>query len=257
MSVAATSGGAIGNPSWLTHKVPVLDAAGNVADHAPSFTTSEIPATLPNRLDAAGISWRYFSEASSNPLAQIADQLEDQGLGVRAIDALAQSPRFAASYDETTKDLDKSFSGLLAAGKVGQVNWIRPGAFNSEHPGLSGVAAGAAWTRAVVSAIARSPYWAESAIFITWDDYGGFYDHVAPPRVDAVGLGFRVPAIVVSPYARNAVLHETLEVSSILRFVEKSFSLQPLTERDANANDFMSAFDFAQPPRPAGDFLVD
>jgi phospholipase C len=106
----------------------------------------------------------------------------------------------------------------------------------------------------VVNAIIDSRYWPESAIFITYDDFGGFYDHVAPPQVDDLGLGFRVPAIVVSPYARRAVVHETLEVSSILRFVETTFGLPAMTARDGKANDFSSAFDFNQRPRPASDF---
>src|SRR5262249_39709839 len=220
MSVAASSGRAIGNPSILTKKVPVLDASGHVVDHSQRFTRAEIPVTLPNLLDAAGITWRYYSEAGSNVFSKTADELEDQGLGIASIEALASSPAFNASYDNRTADLKANFAGVLAARAVGQVNWIRPGALNSEHPGLSGVRKGGEWTRAVVNAIIESEYWPESAIFIAWDDYGGFYDHVAPPQVDELGLGFRVPGIVVSPFARSAVLHDTLEVSSILKFVE-------------------------------------
>jgi phospholipase C len=98
------------------------------------------------------------------------------------------------------------------------------------------------------------PYWADSAIFIVWDDFGGFYDHVAPPQVDEFGLGFRVPALIVSPYARNTVLHDAVEVSSILKFAEKTFSLPDLGGRDTAASDLMSAFDFAQSPRKPSDF---
>src|SRR5262249_48039922 len=153
-------------------------------------------------LDAAGIAWHYFSEASSNLLGGVADDLEDQGLGIGAIEVLKAAPSFATSYDTTTEDLDKNLGAVLAAGHIGQVNWIRPGAPSSEHPLLSSVHGGAAWTRAVVNAIVQSRYWPQAAIFITFDDFGGFYDHVAPPQLDAFGLGFRVPAIVVSPYAR-------------------------------------------------------
>src|SRR5262249_28097437 len=153
---------------------------------------------------------------------------------------------FATSYDTTTEDLDKNLGAVLAAGHIGQVNWIRPGAPSSEHPLLSSVHGGAAWTRAVVNAIVQSRYWPQAAIFITFDDFGGFYDHVAPPQLDAFGLGFRVPAILVSPYARHAVVHDTLEVSSILRFIETNFGLPTMTERDAQAADFMDAFDFTQ-----------
>jgi phospholipase C len=254
MSIAASCGRAVGNPGLLSHKVPVLDAKGNIVDHPQTFSRAEISVTLPNLLEAKGISWRYFSEASANPIANGADWLEDQGLGIGSIEVLKQAKSFATSYDEKTQDLDKNFASVLARGDIGQVNWLRPGAINSEHPAISTVHGGAEWTRAVVNAIIDSRYWPESAIFITYDDFGGFYDHVAPPQVDDLGLGFRVPAIVVSPYARRAVVHETLEVSSILRFVETTFGLPAMTARDGKANDFSSAFDFNQRPRPASDF---
>jgi phospholipase C len=113
---------------------------------------------------------------------------------------------------------------------------------------------GVEWTRGVVNSIIASRYWADSAIFIVWDDFGGFYDHVAPPQVDAFGLGFRVPALIVSPYARTTVLHDTVEVSSILKFAEKTFSLPDMGGRDTAAKDFMNAFDFSRHPRPPSDF---
>jgi phospholipase C len=254
-SVAATSGGAIGNPNVLTHQVPFLDASGNTVSHPQELAATEIATTLPNELDAAGISWRYFSELSGSLVGYTADEIEDQGIGIGAIDVLKASPNFATYYDDQTKDLDQNFADVLASGMIGQVNWLRPGALNSEHPGLSSVHGGADWTRKVVNAILNSPYWPESAIFITYDDFGGFYDHVAPPELDRFGLGFRVPAFVISPYAKKGVVvHETLEVSSILRFVEKNFGLPTMTARDAAASDFTSAFDFSQAPRPASDF---
>jgi phospholipase C len=254
-SIAATSGRAVSNPNLFTKKVQALDAHGQLVDHDMDFTADEIATTLPNELAAAGISWHYFSEASADPLGSIADDLEDQGLGISAIQVLRFIPSFATSYDTKTADLDVNLAAVLDAGGIGQVNWIRPGALNSEHPGLSPVHKGADWTRSVVNAIIASRYWPESAIFITFDDFGGFYDHVAPPALDEFGLGLRVPAIVISPYARRAVLHDTLEVSSILRFVEENFGLPTMTKRDAQAADFMNAFDFKSKPRPASDFL--
>src|SRR5262249_59469989 len=101
---------------------------GHVVDHPMSFSAAEIATTLPNELDAAGIAWHYFSEASSNLLGGVADDLEDQGLGIGAIEVLKAAPSFATSYDTTTEDLDKNLGAVLAAGHIGQVNWIRPGA---------------------------------------------------------------------------------------------------------------------------------
>ena len=97
----------------------------------------------------------------------------------------------------------------------------------------------------------RGPDWSSTAIFLTWDDFGGFYDHVAPPQVDLFGLGFRVPMLVISPYARRGYIdHRTEEFSSVLRFIERDFSLPAMTRRDAATPDMAADFDFHQPPRP-------
>jgi phospholipase C len=254
MSVSARAGRSIGNPNLLTGKVTVLDAQGNQVEHAPTFGAGEIPVTLPNQLDKAGLPWRYFAEAGSNIVENVADYFEDQGTGVAAIDVLKNAPSYASSFIDKTPALDRIFASILAAGNVGAVNWIHPGAMNSEHPGVSPLQDGVEWTRGVVNAILKSPYWADSAIFIVWDDFGGFYDHVPPPQVDEFGLGFRVPALIVSPYARTAVLHDTVEVSSILKFAEKTFALPDMGGRDTAAKDLMNAFDFTRHPRPASDF---
>lgn len=169
MSVAARAGRAIGNPNLLTGKVPVLDANGNQVDHPATFDASEIPVTLPNELEAAGLPWRYFTEAGSNIVDDVADYFEDQGSGVGAIDVLKNAPSFAASFDTRTADLDRNFAAVLAAGNIGAVNWIHPGATHSEHPGVSPLHEGVEWTRGVVNAILDSDYYNDSAIFIVWD----------------------------------------------------------------------------------------
>ena len=97
----------------------------------------------------------------------------------------------------------------------------------------------------------EGPDWASTAIFITWDDFGGFYDHVSPPPIDKFGLGPRVPLLIISPYVRKGMVsHTQYELSSFLSFVEKRFYLAPLTERDQKANDMLDSFDFTQPPLP-------
>ena len=102
----------------------------------------------------------------------------------------------------------------------------------------------------VVNGLGHSSYWNSLAIFITWDDYGGFYDHVAPPQVDQYGYGFRVPCLVISPYARQGFLDSTVnDHTSILKFVEARFGLNSLSARDAAANNFSEAFDFSKPAR--------
>ena len=254
MSVAASSGRAISNPGIFNHLLTVLDAQGNQVSHPESFSAAEIATTLPNELEKAGLTWKYYSEASANPIANLADTLEDQGLGIGMIEVLKATHSYARSYDTTTQDLDVNLGRSLAHGAA-NVTWIRPGAINSEHPLISGVESGAGWTRKVVNAILASPAYRDSAIFITYDDFGGFYDHVAPPKVDDLGLGFRVPLMVISPYARRGVvLHQTYEVAAILKYAESIFGLPSMTHRDAAANDLSAAFDYSQKPRPASDF---
>ena len=106
-----------------------------------------------------------------------------------------------------------------------------------------------------MNAIGASQYWDRCVIFITWDDFGGFYDHVPPPQVDSMGLGFRVPCLIVSPYAKKGYVdHTQYEHSSICKFAESLYDLPAMTARDAAANDMMNAFDFTQKPRPFSDF---
>jgi phospholipase C len=119
----------------------------------------------------------------------------------------------------------------------------------SEHTPAS-VCEGENWTVSLLQALASGPDWKDTAVFITWDDFGGFYDHVAPQQVDRFGLGFRVPLIVVSPYAKKGYIdHERGEFSSVLKFIEKDFGLANLTDRDLNTTDLTQFFDFNQAPQ--------
>ena len=96
----------------------------------------------------------------------------------------------------------------------------------------------------------QSDSWDSSAFFLTYDDWGGWYDHVPPPQIDERGYGFRVPSLLVSPYARKGRIdHTLLDHTSILKFIEENWSIPPLAERDAKANNFTSAFDFSGSPR--------
>jgi phospholipase C len=255
-TVAASCGGMISNASILTHKCKVIDANGQIHDHASTFDATEIPTTLPNELEKKGLTWMYYQEGSGgNPVIDLIEKLEDNDTSISAIDVVRNLPSFNTCFDDTTPTLDKSLDAALAAGKCGNVTWIKPGPFVSEHPGISSVAAGAEWTRGVVNAIGRSKYWGHCAILITWDDFGGFYDHVTPPQVDILGLGFRVPCVVVSPYAKKGYVDKTLyEHSSLVKFAETVFGIAPMNARDKAANDLTNAFDFNQTPRDFAEF---
>ncbi|HLJ03301.1 MAG TPA: alkaline phosphatase family protein [Solirubrobacteraceae bacterium] len=158
-----------------------------------------------------------------------------------------------------------SFFTAAARGELPAVSWIAPNDKVSEHPpGL--VSTGQAFVTSLVNAVMRSSDWSSTAIFISWDDWGGFYDHVVPPRVDGDGYGLRVPGLVISPYARQGFVdHQTLSHDAYLKFIEDDFlggaRLNPLTdgrpdlrpsvrENAPILGDLAADFDFGQPPRP-------
>ncbi len=135
-------------------------------------------------------------------------------------------------------------------GTLPQVSWVIPSEAESEHP-TAGVKEGMSYVTGLVNAVMRGPNWNSTAIFISWDDWGGFYDHVTPPQVDEFGLGIRVPGLVISPYARqNYVDHKTYSFESWLKLVEERFGISSMTARDNSADDMTDAFDFTQEPRP-------
>lgn len=255
--VAGTSGGYVGSDSPLGAQV--LDANGNVVPHKNHFSPTEIPTTLLNELEKKGLPWRFYQEAAtSDPgLYGAIDKQFSGDTTVSRIEVAGSLPTYKRWYINTVSDFDKSFAAQLASGDVGAVTYIQPSPTNTEHPGMSRVAHGAEWTRRVVNAIGQSKYWDKCAIIITWDDSGGYFDHVPPPQVDRFGLGFRVPALVVSPWAKkDFVDHNVYEHCSFLRLAEDTFGIAPMTNRDAAADPFTNSFDFNQAPRPFSDFFV-
>jgi phospholipase C len=132
-----------------------------------------------------------------------------------------------------------------AQGTLPAVSFIAP-AGSSEHP-PGRIQAGQAFIRAIVTELMRSKLWNSSAFMWSYDDWGGWYDHVKPPQVDAYGYGFRVPALLVSPWARHGYIDSTqLDFTSMLKFIEQNWGLAPLAARDAKANSIAGAFDFSQ-----------
>jgi phospholipase C len=143
----------------------------------------------------------------------------------------------------------------LRTGGLPEVSWLVPPSIYDEHPGAGkSVCAGENWTVKQLNALMRSRYWRSTVVVVVWDDFGGFYDPVVPPHLDILGLGPRTPALIISPYARGGdsrlggfVDHTTYEFSSVLRFMELLHGLDPLTERDANADPLSGALDFEEP----------
>ncbi|MEP6757922.1 MAG: alkaline phosphatase family protein [Actinomycetota bacterium] len=187
-------------------------------------------AVLPDRLQAAGISWKEYRGENEwvQPLRMV------------------RHVRFSSMWNNVVPA--KQFATDLAAGNLPAVSWVTPPFPLSDHPPQS-VCLGENWTVELLNQLMQSPDWSSTAVVLTWDDFGGFYDHVAPPHVDMYGLGPRVPTIVISPYARAGYVdHTTYEFASVLRFIETIFDLAPLTSRDANSSDMLGAFDFNQQP---------
>jgi phospholipase C len=153
----------------------------------------------------------------------------------------------------------------LRANRLPAVSWVIPSGIVSEHP-TSSIRAGQAYVTGAINAIMRSRAWSSTAIFLTWDDWGGFYDHVRPPVVDGNGYGFRVPGIVISPYARRGFIdHQRLSFDAFAKFIEDDFlhgqRLDPRTdgrpdprptvrENARGLGDLRRDFNFSQRPRP-------
>jgi phospholipase C len=138
----------------------------------------------------------------------------------------------------------------IANGTLSDVSWVTPTALASDHARIND-GTGPSWVASIVNAIGTSAYWQDTAIFIVWDDWGGWYDHVAPPIYSSYEAGFRVPLIVVSPYAKSGyVSHVTHTFGSLLRFIEVTYGLPSLGYEDARSDDMSDCFNFNQPPVP-------
>ena len=142
----------------------------------------------------------------------------------------------------------RQFSRDVAAGNLPDVSWVIGAPGGDEHPPKNVQTGQDSVADDIVNKLGESSYWGGLALFLTWDDYGGFYDHVPPPQVDAYGYGFRVPCLVISPFARKGFVDSAVnDHTSILRFIETRYGLAPLSSRDAKANPMLEAFDFQQP----------
>jgi len=197
--------------------------------------------TLRDLLDAKQLSWRYYTPAVGQSLPG------DQWNAFDAIKPVRYGPEWSSNdvSPETRVFTDISRNTLPA------VSWIIPDAQNSDHP-AEGSDTGPSWVAQIVNAIGKSPAWDSTAIIIVWDDWGGWYDHVAPPGPRRYGgLGFRVPLIAVAPFAKDGyVSHDDYQFGSIVRFIEDNWNLGSLGTTDATSPDFVDDFfDFTQKAR--------
>jgi len=206
----------------------------------PCFTQYD---TMADTLDSAGVSWKYYA-----PLVNYA------GGRLWSPFAAIRDVRYGPDWTRNIISPQTKVLTDAANQRLAQVSWVIPDAADSDHAGTQSDK-GPSWVAGVVNAIGESPYWDTTAIVVLWDDWGGWYDDVPPPQLDFVGLGIRVPCIVISPYAKAGyVSHTQYEFGSVLRFIEETFGLPSLGPSsrgytDTRAHSLVDAFDFKQQPR--------
>jgi phospholipase C len=218
-------------------------------------------------LDKAGVSWRYYigDDTCGEPPCPGPN---DRAMSSKSV--FMPVAGFTSFWDDERDGIHDNLRpvhGYLGAahdGTLPEVSWIMPSSGVSDHPASpSTIRTSMAYVTRLVNAAMKGPDWDSTAIFITWDDWGGFYDHVQPEKIDRNGHGLRVPGLVISPYAKEGYIdHTQLSFDSYLKLIEDRFlggqRLDPATDgrpdprptvREPKANDLWSAFDFTQPPR--------
>jgi phospholipase C len=201
--------------------------------------------TMADSLDSASVSWHYYVENwnAKGPYADFS------GGAWNAFDAI-KAVRYGADWKKNVIMPNSTVLTDAAKGTLPSVSWVIPKLTDSDHP-ASGCRNGPTWVSQVVDAIGKGPDWNSTAIVITWDDWGGWYDNVPPPQLDYVSLGMRVPMIIVSPYAKHHYVSKTqYEFGSILKFIEQNFGAPSLGATDVRANSIADGFDFTQKPAP-------
>ena len=221
-------------------------------------------------LHEAGVSWGYYVGEGYQP-----DCDDDNGAmfckhkpQTPGFDSMVNPlPRFQTVRDDHQLDNIQPVTTFLKAAKDGAlpaVSWVIPDEEHSEHP-PSSIRAGQAYVTNLINTIMQGPNWDSTAIFLAWDDWGGFYDHVAPPKIDQNGYGLRVPAMVISPYARRGYIdHQTLSFDAYLKFIEDRFlggqrldpnndgrpDPRPTVREDVpDLGNLLADFNFEQAPR--------
>jgi phospholipase C len=241
------------------------DFRGNLKKKIPDYAWTDITYLLHKH----NVSWRYYVFSGTQP-----DCEDDAAISCKPIPQDAKTPGIwnPLPWFSTVRENWQlsnitplgNFFKAAKKGKLPAVSWIVPTQKVSEHPpGL--VSAGQAYVTTLVNAIMRSPNWSSTAIFLTWDDWGGFYDHVLPPTVDAESYGLRVPGLVISPYAKRGYIdHQILSFDAYLKFIEDRFldgeRLNPKTDGRPDPRPYVREdipllgnlvddFDFTQKPR--------
>lgn len=219
--------------------VALIDPAGK--ESTATYPCYDHP-TLSDLLTSSQISWRYYTPSAGS--------LWTAPNAIQHI-CVPDSTQTVCTGGSWTANVILHQTQVLtdiANNQLAAVSWVIPSGQASDHP-LQTDGSGPAWVASIVNAIGNSPYWSNTVVFITWDDWGGWYDHVAPPVINSYEYGFRVPLIVVSPYAKPSyVSHVNHDFGSILKFIEGVYNLPSLGYADAVSDDLGDCFDFSQTP---------
>jgi phospholipase C len=245
-SIAAQDGGSVDNPRRTgffsntfgcdapTQQKTLILRHGHYSYVRPCFKFK----TAGDELSAHHVPWTYYAASP-----------DQKGYIWSAYSAIKRYRENSVRWNRFVRPVDNVVRDIRND-RLPPVTWITPRFELSDHPDYN-LCYGENWTAQVIDAIMNSPIWKNTAIFLTWDDYGGFYDHVPPPHVDTFGLGFRVPLLVISPYAKQGVVdHHLGEFSSVVKFIEDNWGLSRIAYRDRIATDLSYDFNFRQKPRP-------
>ncbi|MBA3350688.1 MAG: hypothetical protein H0T12_09065 [Actinobacteria bacterium] len=220
------------------HNAYRLEEISDVSGLAERFWTERWPCTdmrvLQDLLEEQGVSWRYYRGG---------------GIHQKAAIKMIRHIRLGPMWRKVVSN--KQFDADVRRGRLPSVSWLLPPPGFTDHPSNPSICQGENWTVNRLNLLMNSRYWRSTAVILTWDDFGGFYDHVPPPHVDLYGMGPRVPAIVLSPWARSGYVdHHTYDFSSVLKTIEELHGLGSLGERDKRADAMWQSFDFDQEPLP-------
>ncbi|HTE01859.1 MAG TPA: alkaline phosphatase family protein [Mucilaginibacter sp.] len=238
-----TTDGAVTPDGFVVNTSYTVNAPHPASANAATLVPNQTNPTIGDRLSDKGVSWAWYSGGWDNALAGNPDptfQFHHQPFAYYAKYADGTLGKTEHLKDETV------FIAAAKAGTLPAVSFVKPLGINNEHPGYSDVQAGESHTVDLINAVLNGPNGKDAVIIITYDENGGFWDHVAPPVIDKKwGPGTRVPTIIISPFAKQGYVdHTQYETVGILSFIEKRWGLQPLSDRDRNANPFNNAFNF-------------
>jgi phospholipase C len=222
--------------------------------------------TLATRLDSAGVTWKYYTPCFSSADQSGCSPSSDCDGGKSACDAdlldafdVIYEVRHGSEWGSNVSWPETNIFSDISKGTLPAVSWVIPEDDANDHPGQACKCdTGPSWVASVVNAVGESKFWNSSVIVVLWDDWGGFYDHVAPRQYTGVqgGLGFRVPMLALSPYAVEGssgqggyVSHTQYEYGSILKYIEQNWNLSPVGTTDQRAASIGDIFNYSQSPR--------